>query len=214
MTPAAAGAAAERGETGHVITLSRSLIVPFLQSCPDRALREVAFRAWIGRGATGGETDNRAIVAETLALRDERARRLGYPSFSAYRLEPEMARSPEAVRGLLMAVWGPARAQAEADAAELEARLHADGINGALEPWDWRYYSAKRRAAEHDLDETALKPYLQLDRMIEAAFACAHRLFGLEFKRLDVPLYHPDCRAWEVTRDGRHVAVFIGDTEA
>ena len=136
---------------------------------------------------------------------------LGYESFAAFKLETEMAKTPEAVRGLLMDVWGPARAQAEADAAVLTEMMREDGINGPLEPWDWRYYSEKRRKAEHDLDETALKPYLQLDRMIEAAFACAHRLFGLEFKRLDVPLYHPDCRAWEVTREGRHVAVFIGD---
>ena len=80
--------------------------------------------------------------------------------------------------------------------------MHEDGIDGPLEPWDWRYYAEKRRQAEHDLDEAALKPYLQLDRMIEAAFACANRLFGLEFAPLDVPLHHPDARAWEVTRDG------------
>ena len=89
--------------------------------------------------------------------------------------------------------------------------MHEDGVNGDLSPWDWRYYAEKRRAVEHDLDEAALKPYFQLDRMIEASFSCATRLFGLEFKPLDVPLYHEDCRAWDVTRDGAHVAVFIGD---
>ena len=136
---------------------------------------------------------------------------LGYDSFADFKLETEMAKTPQAVRKLLMDVWGPARARAEADAEILTGMMQADGINGDLEPWDWRYYAEKRRKAEHDLDEAALKPYLQLDRMIEAAFACAHRLFGLEFKPLDVALYHPDCRAWEVTREGRHVAVFIGD---
>jgi peptidyl-dipeptidase Dcp len=110
-----------------------------------------------------------------------------------------------------MDVWGPAKARADADAQILTDMMQADGINGDLEPWDWRYYSEKRRKAEHDLDEAELKPYLQLDRMIEASFACANRLFGLEFAPLDVPLYHPDCRAWEVTRGGEHVAVFIGD---
>jgi peptidyl-dipeptidase Dcp len=110
-----------------------------------------------------------------------------------------------------MRVWVPARAKAEADAGILQGLMQADGINGDLEPWDWRYYSEKRRKAEHDLDEAALKPYLSLDAMIAAAFDCAHRLFGLEFAPLDVPLYHPDARAWEVTRNGRHVAVFIGD---
>jgi peptidyl-dipeptidase Dcp len=110
-----------------------------------------------------------------------------------------------------MAVWTPARAQVEADAEVLSEMMQDDGVNDDLAPWDWRYYAEKRRAAEHDLDEAELKPYFQLDKMIDAAFACAHRLFGLDFKPLDVPLYHKDCRAWEVTRNGSHVAVFIGD---
>ncbi len=207
----ARAAGEERGADGPVITLSRSLIVPFLQFSPRRDLREKAWRAWVARGANGGETDNRALAAEILSLREERAKLLGYDSFAAYKLETEMAKTPEAVRDLLMAVWGPARERAEADAAVLTAMMQADGVNGDLEPWDWRYYAEKRRAAEHDLDEAALKPYLQLDRMIEAAFDTAGRLFGLAFKPLDVPLYHPDARAWEVTRDGAPVAVFIGD---
>jgi peptidyl-dipeptidase Dcp len=165
----------------------------------------------VARGANGGDTDNRAIAAEILTLREERARLLGYDTFAAYKLETEMAKTPEAVRDLLMAVWDPARAQAEADADVLTKMMQADGINGPLQAWDWRYYSEKRRKAEHDLDEAELKPYFQLDRMIEASFACANRLFGLEFTPLDIPLYHPDCRAWEVTRGGAHVAVFIGD---
>jgi peptidyl-dipeptidase Dcp len=102
----------------------------------------------------------------------------------------------------------PARAKALADAAVLEGMLRADGIAGPLEPWDWRYYSEKRRMAEHDLDEAALKPYLSLQAMLAAQFDCANRLFGLEFRPLDVALYHPDVRAWEVTRGGAHVAVF------
>jgi len=111
----------------------------------------------------------------------------------------------------LMQVWEPAKAAADKDAKILEAMLHKDGYEGPLEPWDWRYYASIRRKAEHDLDEAELKPYLQLDRMIEASFACANRLFGLEFAPLDVPLYHPDARAWEVTRNGAPVAVFVGD---
>ena len=208
---AAREAGREKGQPGPVVTLSRSLIVPFLQFSPRRDLREKAYRAWAARGMTGGATDNRDITAEVLALRAERAGLLGYPSFAAYKLETEMAGNPQAVRDLLMAVWAPARAQAEADAVKLTAMLHADGINGALEPWDWRYYSEKRRLAEHDLDEAELKPYFQLDAMIAAAFDCANRLFGLEFRPLDVALYHADARAWEVTRGGAHVAVFIGD---
>jgi len=207
----AKAAAQERGRDGHVVTLNRSLIVPFLQFSTRRDLREKAYEAWTARGANGGKTDNRAIAAEVLALRSERASLLGYESFARYKLETEMAGSPEAVRDLLMQVWEPARAKAMADAAKLEAMLHADGHKGPLEPWDWRFYADKLRRAEHDLDEAALKPYLSLEAMIAAAFDCAHRLFGLEFRALDVPLYHPDARAWEVTRDGRHMAVFIGD---
>lgn len=205
----AAGGAGDHG--GPVVTLSRSLIVPFLQFSPRRDLRQRAYAAWTARGMNGGATDNRALAAETLALRGERAKLLGYDSFADYKLETEMAGTPGAVRDLLMQVWAPAKASAEADAEKLTALLHADGIAGPLEPWDWRYYSEKRRQAEHDLDEAALKPYLQLDRMIEASFACATRLFGLQFEPFDGPVYHPDVRLWNVTRDGKHIAVFVGD---
>jgi len=211
VVEAARAAAAERGLPGHIVTLNRSLIVPFLQFSPRRDLRQRACLAWMARGANGNAHDNRAIAAETLALRQERAALLGYPDFATFKLETEMARTPQAVRDLLLRVWEPARARALADAAVLQAMMQADGINDALEPWDWRYYAEKRRKAEHDLDEAALKPYLSLDAMIAAAFDCANRLFGLAFTPLDVPLYHPDARAWDVTRNGRHVAVFIGD---
>ena len=209
---ATARAAAEAdGKEGHLLTLSRSLIVPFLQFSTRRDLREVAYEAWVARGANGGKTDNRDIAAETLKLREERAKLLGYKDFAHFKLETEMAKTPEAVRDLLMQVWQPAKTQADLDAQKLTDMMHADGVNGDLEAWDWRYYSEKRRAAEHDLDEAALKPYLQLDRMIEAAFDCSTRLFGLNFEPIKADLHHPDARAWDVTRNGKHVAVFIGD---
>lgn len=211
VVDAARAAGEEKGADGPVVTLSRSLIVPFLQFSPRRDLREKAYRAWGARGANGGETDNLGIAAETLSLREERAKLLGYKDFAAFKLETEMAGTANKVRDLLMAVWEPAKAQAEADAEKLAKMMADDGVNGPLEPWDWRYYSEKRRKAEHDLDEAELKPYLSLDAMIAAAFDCANRLFGLSFAPLDIPLYHPDARAWEVTRNGKHVAVFIGD---
>ncbi len=204
-------AAEEKGSDTPVVTLSRSLVVPFLQFCPNRDYRRTAYEAWTSRGANGGGTDNRALAAEMLALRAERAKLLGYESFADYRLETEMAKTPDSVRNLLQAVWSPARAKAEADAKVLQRRLHADGFEGPLEPWDWHFYSEARRKEEHALDEAELKPFFQLDRMIEAAFSCAHRLFGLQFSTLDVPLHHADARAWEVTRNGEHLAVFIGD---
>ena len=211
VVASARAAGVEKGAVGPVVTLNRSLIVPLLQSSPRRNLRQKAYEAWGLRGANGNAADNRMIAAETLALRQERAALLGYPSFAAYKLEPEMAKTPAAVRDLLMQVWEPAKRAANADAKVLQAMMHEDGINADLEPWDWRYYSEKRRRAEHDLDEAVLKPYLSLDAMLGAQFDCAERLFGLEFRQLDIVLYHPDAMAWEVTRNGKHIAVFIGD---
>lgn len=214
VVASARAAGAERGRSGPVVTLNRSLIVPFLQFSPRRDLRQKAYEAWVARGANGNAHDNRAIAAEILALREERAKLLGYDSFAAFKLEPEMAKTPEAVRDLLMAVWTPAKAKAMDDAAVLKKMLVADGQQGPLEPWDWRYYSEQRRKAEHDLDEAALKPYLALDAMLGAMFDCASKLFGLNFAPIDGPFYHPDVRGWNVTRGGEHIAVFLGDYHA
>ena len=211
LRSAARSAAKERGLDGYAITLSRSLIVPFLQLSKRRDLREIAFKAWTARGENGGETDNRDNVRQVLALRQERAQLLGYDSFSAFKLEQEMAKTPQAVRDLLLAVWKPAREKAEADAERLTELMAADGINDTLKPWDWRYYSAIRQKQVHDLDESELKPYLQLENMIAAAFDCATRLFGLSFVELDGPSPHPDARVWEVKKGDRHIGVFIGD---
>lgn len=201
----------ERGHDGPVITLTRSLAIQFLQFSTRRDLREIVFKAWEARGANGGETDNIGTMTETLALRHERAQLMGFENFSNYKLDDEMAKTPDAVRELLMAVWEPAKKKAEQDAEKLTSLLHEDGVNGDLAGWDWRYYAAKLKKAEHDLDENEIKPYLQLDNMIAAAFDVAGRLFGLSFAELDVPLYHADARAWEVTRGGKHIGVFIGD---
>lgn len=211
LVDAAGAAGTEKGVGAPIVSLARALITPFLQFSPHRALRQRAYQAYVARGANAGKTDNRAIAAETLALREERARLLGYDNFAAFKLETEMAQNPANVRELLMQVWKPARAAAEADAAILAQMLHSDGFEGPLEPWDWHFYSNLRRQKLHDLDEAELKPYLQLDRMIAATFSVANRLFGLEFAPLDTSLYHNDARAWEVTRKGQHMAVFIGD---
>jgi len=211
VAQSARAAGQARGAAAPVVTLSRSLIVPFLQFSPNRTLREKAYQAWVARGANGGATDNRAIAAEMLALRHERAQLLGYADFAAYKLETEMAGQASRVNDLLTQVWSPARAAALADQDALEAMLVADGHPAPLEAWDWRYYAEKRRLALHDLDEAELKPFFQLDRMIDAAFACATRLFGLGFQAFDAPAYHADVRYWQVTRGGAPLAVFIGD---
>ena len=136
---AAQAEGAARGLSGkHAITLSRSSIEPFLQSSRRRDLREKAFRAWVARGDTGGETDNKALIAEMMALRTERARLLGYPTFADYRLDDAMAKTPSAVRELLQKV-GPARERALADRDALQELIRAEGGNFKLAPWDWRY---------------------------------------------------------------------------
>ncbi len=210
---AAKAAADERGLAGkHVITTSRSSVEPFLQFSARRDLREKAWRAWVARGDQNGATDNKAIIAETVRLRAERARLLGYKSFAHYRLADQMAKTPEAVRGLLDQVWAPARGRALADRDAMQDIIRDEGGNFALAPWDWRYYSEKLRKIRCDLDEAAVKPYMQLDSIVEAAFHCANKLFGLTFTRTDVPVWHPDVKAWEVKgADGKHVGIFFGD---
>jgi peptidyl-dipeptidase Dcp len=206
-------AAQERGMDGHVVTLSRSNVEPFLQYSARRDLREKVFRAWIARGDNGGKTDNKAIIAETVRLRAERAQLLGYADFAHYRLDDAMAKTPVAVRDLLETVWAPARSRAFADRDAMQALVREEGGNFALAPWDWRYYAGKLRKRRCDIDEAEIKPYLQLDAMIEAAFHTAGRLFGLRFEPIkDVPVWHPDVRVWEVSgRDGAHVGLFFGD---
>jgi peptidyl-dipeptidase Dcp len=211
---AARAAAQERGlAAGHVIPLGRSSVEPFLQFSSRRDLREKLFAAWIARGDGGAMHDNKALIAEMVALRAEQARLLGYPSFGHYVLADAMAKTPDAARGLLDAVWAAARPRAVAERDALQAMVHAEGGNFQLAPWDWRYYAEKLRKARHDLDEADIKPYLPLDAMIEAAFHTAHRLFGLTFApRDDVPVWRPQVRAWEVrAADGRHVGLFFGD---
>ncbi len=214
LRSAAASAAAERGAPGtYAITLSRSSIGPFLQFSTRRDLREQAFKAWIARGASGGATDNRGIIKELLQLRAERARLLGFETYARFSLDNTMAKTPEAVRDLLLSVWEPARARAEEDRDELARIIAGEGGNFAVEPWDWRYYAEKLRKARHDLDESEMKPYFELNRMIEAAFETARRLFGLRFEeRPGLPVYHPDVRVWEVYgRGGELVGLFMGD---
>lgn len=214
LIAAASEAAKERGHEGkHVITLSRSSIEPFLQFSSNRARREEAFKAWSARGENGGDTDNSTIVAEMIALRAEKAKLLGFDTFAAFKLDDTMAKTPDAVRDLLTKVWTPALTRAKEEEAKLASMAQSEGENVSIAPWDWRYYSEKVRKAEHDLDEAEIKPYLQLDQIIDAAFDTAHRLFGLSFEeKHGLAVYHPDVRVFDVKdKDGAHVGLFLGD---
>jgi peptidyl-dipeptidase Dcp len=210
----ARASADERGMTGKaIITTSRSSMEPFLKSAARRDLRERAYKAFIQRGNNGNANDNNETIVEILKLREETAKILGFPTFAAYRLEDSMAKTPEAVRGLLERVWKPARARALADRDALQELIAEEGGNFKLAAWDWRYYAEKLRQRRANFDDAAIKPYLTLDNMIAAQFDTATRLFGIIFaERKDVPVWHPDVRVWEVKdAKGALKAIFYGD---
>lgn len=213
IVSAAAGAAADRGLDGHVVTLARSSVEPFLQSSPNRAQRETAWRAWTQRGDNENENDNKETIRQILALRLEMANLLGFETFAHYRTAGTMAGTPEAALSLMEQVWWPARDRALEEAADIEQRIAAAGLDHELEPWDWRYYTQQVRAERYDLDESEVKAYLQLDNMVAAMFYVAEQLFDVTFvERDDIPTYHPDVRVWEMQNaDGETAGIFYGD---
>jgi peptidyl-dipeptidase Dcp len=213
---AARQAAADRGLDGAVITLSRSLIVPFLTFSERRDLREAAWRAWTSRGEHDGATDNRALVREILQLRAEQAAALGYHTFADYSLANKMARTRGNVMRLLDDVWQRALPALERERGELLEQMRERGATHALEPWDWRYWAEQVRQRRYAIDDAEVKPYFSLERMVAAAFDCAERLFGIRFEsRDDLQLYHPDVRAYDVrARDGRVIGLFLHDNFA
>ena len=182
---AAAALATERGHQGKwAVSLSRGNVEAFLTHSIRRDLRETLFRHWSLRGETGGETDNGAVIARTLALRAERARLLGYETYADFKLDDTMAETPDAVRALLDQVWTAGRARAGLEVGRLQAMIEAEGGNFELAPHDWRHYAEKLRRAEYAIDDAALRAYFPLDRMIEGAFHVAGELFGLRFEGL------------------------------
>ncbi len=209
-------AAIERGVDGAVITLARSLIVPFLTFSQRRDLREQAWRAWVGRGEHAGEHDNREVARDILRLRNEQACLHGYASFADYALTDTMAGTHQAVQGLLGEVWPRALLALDGERAALREAMAREGEAGEIEPWDWRYWAEKVRRAHFDIDDAEVKPYFELSRVVQAAFDCAQRLFGLRFAlRSDIPVYHPDVRAYEVSNAAGEVCgVFLQDNFA
>jgi peptidyl-dipeptidase Dcp len=213
---AAQQAAADRGLSGCVITLSRSLLVPFLTFSERRDLREQAWRAWTRRGEHAGASDNRAIVREILQLRGEQAALHGFASYADYALDNTMARDQAAVQRLLDNVWQRALTALERERAQLRALMREAGVTVDIEPWDWRYWAEKVRQRTYALDDAEIKPYFPLERMVAAAFDCAERLFGVRFaERADLPVYHPDVKVYEMReRDGRVAGIFLHDNFA
>ncbi|MBK6472252.1 MAG: M3 family metallopeptidase [Betaproteobacteria bacterium] len=209
-------AAADRGLEGHVVTLSRSLIVPFLTFSTRRDLRERAWRAWTGRGEHAGEHDNREVVRDILRLRREQAQLHGHACYADHALTDTMAGTRAAVRQLLDQVWPRALEAVERERQQLLEAKREEGAAGEIEAWDWRFWAEKVRQQRYAVDDAEVKPYFELNRVVQAAFDCAQRLFGLQFTpRDDIPVYHPDVRAYDVRNAAGNVTgIFLQDNFA
>lgn len=219
---AAAQEAARRGLPGHwLIGNTRSSMEPFLSRSPNRGLREQAWRLWAYRGDHGDTHDNNKLVAEVLALRAERSKLMGFDNYAQWKLSDSMAHDPQAAMGLMQKVWGPAVAQMREQIAAMQKiaddEAKAAGTTGfTLQPWDLRYYAEKLRKAQYDMDVDELTPYLQLDKVREAMFWAAGKLYGLRFEPVQgVPVFHRDVSVYRVLgADGRHVGLWYFDPYA
>ena len=214
VVAAGADAAKEAGKPGQwVYTLAAPSIWPFVQYADNRELRKQILTAYTTRGDRNDQYDTKVIVAQTAALRAERAQLLGYKSYAAFVLEENMAKTPDKVYALLNQLWKPAREMALREAADQQTLIRSLGATFTLEPWDWRYYQEKVKKARYDLDEQALRPYFKIDSVQQGAFYVANKLYGLTITpRPDLPVYHPDVKAFEVKdKDGSHLGIFYSD---
>ncbi len=203
VVAAMASAAKQKNEPGKwAITNTRSSMDPFLTYADDRGLREQVWRNYYSRGDNGDEHDNNEIIAEILKLRAQRAKLLGYATHAHWRLEPQMAKTPENAMELMLKVWPKAVARVAEEVADMQAVADEELGPGAIkiEPWDYRYYAEKVRKAKYDLDFNEVKPYLQLEKLREGMMWAAGELYGMQFKQVQgLPVFHPDVRVWEVT---------------
>ncbi|MCP3731191.1 M3 family metallopeptidase [Sphingomonas sp. MG17] len=211
-----------RGQAGKwAVKNTRSSMQPFLMYASNRALREKIYNAYINRGDNGDANDTNAVIAGILKLRQERAVILGFKTHADYRMDETMAETPANAMKLMMSVWPAARARVLEEVADMQKLADAEAAAGRgpkikVEGWDYRYYAEKVRKAKYDLDESEVKPYLELNNMVNAMFYAAGRLYDLNFKENSgaVPVFHPDVRTFEVTRQGQVVGVFYLDNFA
>lgn len=211
-------AAEERGEEGWAIVNTRSFMQPFLQYSTRRDLREQVWRAYVNRGDNGDANDTNDIIAQILALRAERAALLGFETHAHWRMADTMAQTPENANELMMRVWPAAVARVQQEVADMQAIADAEGADITIEPWDYRFYAEKVRQAQYSIDESEIRPYFQLENMINGMFYMAERLWDLEFTENtgEIPVFQDDVRTFVVTdtRDGSNVGVFYLDTYA
>lgn len=214
---AAAGMAEARGKSGsYAITNTRSSMDPFLSYSEDRALREKVWNTYYSRGDNGDEYDNNELIKRILTLRHERIKLLGYENYAQWRLEDRMAKTPERAMDLMEKVWPAAIARVEEEVADMQAIADAEGEQISIEPWDYRFYAEKVRKSKYALDSDEVKQYLQLDKLREAMFYVAGRLFNFEFTPIaegTVPVFHPDVKVWDVTdkTSGEHIGLWYLD---
>lgn len=216
----AAKIAADNGKEGmYAITNTRSSMDPFLTYSTERELRKQVWSNYYSRGDNGDDYDNNAIIAEILKLRRERVELLGYKNYAEWRLQDRMAKNPENAMQLMEAVWPAAIARVAEEVADMQAVADSAGDNITIEPWDYRFYAEKVRQAKYDLDSDEVKQYLQLDKLTEAMFYVAGRLFNFNFEPVpegSVPVFHEDVKVWEVTDkdSGEHIGLWYLDPYA
>lgn len=213
---AAAAAARERNLPAgqFAIVNTRSAVDPVLTFADNRALRERVWQAFVNRGDNGNANDTNETIREIVRVRAQRARLLGYESHAHWRMQDTMAGTPDRAQELMMRVWPAAVARVREEVAEQQQIARAAGQNITIEPWDYRYYMEKVRQQRYNLSQDEIKPYFQLDRMIDGMFYMAGQLYGLQFRENtgEVPVWHSDIRTWRVTdRQGNDVGVFYGD---
>jgi len=196
-----------------IFTTSRPSWEPFLQSAKNRDLREKLYKAMYSRGNNGNANDNKEIIKKIVNLRLEKAKMLGFPTSAAYVLDETMAKTPENVFKLLNDIWKYALPQAKKERDELQQLVKAEGGNFKLESWDWWYYAEKLRKQKYDLNEDEIKPYFVMENVRDGAFACAHNLYGLNFKEIkNIPVYQKDVKAFEITdADSSYIGVIFLD---
>ncbi len=213
----AAKIATDKGQDGkYAITNTRSSMDPFLTYSSERELRKKVWTNYYSRGDNGDEYDNNQIIAKILKLRKERVGLLGYDNYADWRLQDRMAKNPENAMGLMNAVWPAAIGRVAEEVADMQAIANANGDNITIEPWDYRYYAEKVRKKKYNLDSDEVKQYLQLDKLTQALFYTAGRLFNYKFtpvKEGSVPVFHPDVNVWEVTDkdSGAHIGLWYLD---
>ena len=205
--------AKEKYKDKYVFTPHRTSMYPFLTESTRRDLREKLYNSYVMRGDNNNETDNKKIAVQIAKLRAERANIMGYKSHAHFVLDENMLKTPEEVYDLLIQLWKPALKRAKIEVADMQAVADTEGKDFKIAAWDWWHYSEKVRKEKYDLDESAIRPYLSLDNVIQGVFNTTNKLWGLNFREIfDIDTYHPDARIWEVTdKDGSHLAIFIGD---